>query len=37
VVGAVESGEIPRERVEASVERVLEVKAKYPLRETRAR
>jgi beta-N-acetylhexosaminidase len=37
VVGAVESGEIPRERVEASVERVLAVKARYPLWETRAR
>lgn len=37
VVGAVESGEIPRERVEASVERVLAVKARYPLRETGAR
>jgi beta-N-acetylhexosaminidase len=36
-VGAVESGEIPRERVEASVERVLAVKARYPLWETRAR
>jgi beta-N-acetylhexosaminidase len=37
VVEAVESGEIPREQVEASVERVLEVKEKYPLQETRAR
>ncbi|HEX2182976.1 MAG TPA: glycoside hydrolase family 3 N-terminal domain-containing protein [Rubrobacteraceae bacterium] len=37
VVGAVESGEIPRERVEASVERVLAVKARYPLREAGAR
>jgi beta-N-acetylhexosaminidase len=34
VVGAVESGEIPRERVEASVERVLEVKRAYSLGET---
>ena len=33
VVGAVESGEIPRERVEASVERVLEVKRAYSLGE----
>jgi beta-N-acetylhexosaminidase len=37
VVGAVESGEIPRERVEASVERVLRVKEDYPLRGTGAR
>jgi beta-N-acetylhexosaminidase len=37
VVGAVESGAIPRERVEASVERVLEVKESYPLRESGAR
>jgi len=31
VVGAVESGEIPRKRLEASVERVLRVKEDYPL------
>jgi len=37
VVKAVESGEIPRERVEASVERVLRVKEDYPLRGTGAR
>jgi beta-N-acetylhexosaminidase len=37
VVSAVESGEIPRERVEASVERLLEVKEEYPLRATGAR
>jgi beta-N-acetylhexosaminidase len=34
VVEAVESGEIPRERVEASVERVLRVKGAYPLLAT---
>jgi beta-N-acetylhexosaminidase len=34
VVGAVESGKIPRERLEASVERVLRVKEDYPLQET---
>ena len=33
VVGAVESGEIPRERVEESVERVMRVKDAYPLQE----
>ena len=37
VVGAVESGEIPRERVEVSVERVLRVKEDYPLSGTGAR
>lgn len=37
VVEAVEAGEIPREQVEASVERVLEVKEKYSLREPIAR
>jgi len=37
VVEAVQSGEIPRERVEASVERVLQVKEKYPLREAGTR
>ena len=37
VVEAVESGEIPRERVEASVERVLQVKEDYPLRDTGVR
>jgi len=37
VVEAVESGEIPRERVEASVERVLRVKEDYPLSDTGAR
>jgi beta-N-acetylhexosaminidase len=37
VVGAVESGEIPREQVEASVERVLEVKRAYTLGETGSR
>jgi beta-N-acetylhexosaminidase len=37
VVEAVESGEIPRERVETSVERLLEVKVKYSLREVGAR
>ena len=37
VVEAVEAGEIPREQVEASVERVLEVKEKYSLRESLAR
>ena len=31
VVEAVESGEIPRERVEVSVERVLDIKESYPL------
>ena len=35
VVEAVESGEIPREKIEASVERLLRVKEGYPLRETR--
>jgi beta-N-acetylhexosaminidase len=34
VVEAVESGEIPRERVEVSVERVLEIKESYPLLRT---
>ena len=34
VVEAVESGEIPRERVETSVERVLRVKGAYPLLAT---
>jgi beta-N-acetylhexosaminidase len=33
VVQAVESGEIPREQVEASVERILEVKREHGLRE----
>jgi beta-N-acetylhexosaminidase len=37
VVEAVESGEIPREQVESSVERLLEVKEKYSLREADAR
>jgi len=37
VVEAVESGEIPRERVEASVERVLRVKEDYPLSDIGAR
>jgi beta-N-acetylhexosaminidase len=37
VVEAVESGEIPREQVESSVERLLEVKKKYSLREADAR
>jgi beta-N-acetylhexosaminidase len=37
VVEAVESGEIPLERVEASVERVLRVKEDYPLSGTGAR
>jgi beta-N-acetylhexosaminidase len=37
VVAAVESGEIPRERVEASVERLLQVKEKYSLHETGVR
>jgi beta-N-acetylhexosaminidase len=36
VVEAVESGELPREQVQASVERVLAVKEKYSLRETGA-
>ena len=31
VLEAVESGEIPRERIEASVERILEVKQDYSL------
>ena len=31
VVAAVESGEIPRERIEASVERILKVKEDYSL------
>jgi beta-N-acetylhexosaminidase len=31
VVAAVESGEIPRERIDASVERIEDVKARYPL------
>ena len=31
VVGAVESGEIPRERIDASVERIKKVKDSYPL------
>jgi beta-N-acetylhexosaminidase len=37
VVEAVESGEIPRERIQTSVERVLEVKEKYSLYETEAK
>ena len=37
VVAAVESGEIPRERIVASVERLLEVKEKYSLREAGVR
>jgi beta-N-acetylhexosaminidase len=37
VVGAVESGEIPRERLEASVKRVLRVKEDYPLQGTDTR
>jgi beta-N-acetylhexosaminidase len=37
VVGAVESGEIPRERVETSVERVLEVKRDYSVGQAAAR
>jgi beta-N-acetylhexosaminidase len=36
VVEAVESGELPREQVQVSVERVLAVKEKYSLRETGA-
>ena len=35
VLEAVESGEIPREKIEASVERVLRVKRGYPLRDAR--
>jgi beta-N-acetylhexosaminidase len=31
VVTAVESGEIPRERIDASVERIVNVKNRYPL------
>jgi beta-N-acetylhexosaminidase len=31
VVDAVESGEIPRERIDASVERIQKVKDRYPL------
>jgi beta-N-acetylhexosaminidase len=31
VVAAVESGEIPRERIDASVERIEDVKERYPL------
>jgi beta-N-acetylhexosaminidase len=31
VVAAVESGEIPRERIDASVERIEHVKDRYPL------
>jgi beta-N-acetylhexosaminidase len=31
VVAAVESGEIPRERIDASVERIEDVKDRYPL------
>jgi beta-N-acetylhexosaminidase len=31
VLAAVEDGEIPRARIRASVERVMEVKEKYPL------
>jgi beta-N-acetylhexosaminidase len=37
VVGAVESGEIPREQIEASVERILEVKEDYSLGRRRVR
>jgi beta-N-acetylhexosaminidase len=37
VVAAVESGEIPRERVEASVERLLQVKERYSLSEAEVR
>ncbi|MDF2703726.1 MAG: glycoside hydrolase, family 3-like protein, partial [Rubrobacteraceae bacterium] len=37
VVEAVESGKLPREQVQASVERVLAVKEKYSLRESGAR
>jgi beta-N-acetylhexosaminidase len=37
VVAAVESGEIPREQIEASVERILKVKEDYSLGETGAR
>ncbi|MDP8950561.1 MAG: glycoside hydrolase, partial [Actinomycetota bacterium] len=37
VVAAVESGEIPQERVRASVERVLKVKKDYSLGERGAR
>jgi beta-N-acetylhexosaminidase len=37
VVAAVESGEIPRERVEASVERLLQVKERYSLSEAGVR
>jgi beta-N-acetylhexosaminidase len=37
VVAAVESGEVPRARIEASVERVLRVKEDYPLYETGSR
>jgi beta-N-acetylhexosaminidase len=37
VVAAVESGEIPRERVEASVERLLQVKERYSLGEAEVR
>ena len=31
VVAAVESGEVPRERIDASVERIKKVKDRYPL------
>ena len=37
VLEAVESGEIPRERIEASVERILKVKEDYSLGERRVR
>ena len=37
VLEAVESGEIPRQRIQTSVERVLEVKEKYSLYETGAK
>jgi beta-N-acetylhexosaminidase len=37
VLEAVESGEIPREQIEASVERILKVKEDYSLRERRVR
>ena len=37
VLEAVESGEIPRQRIQTSVERVLDVKEKYSLYETKAK
>ena len=37
VLEAVESGEIPREQIRTSVERVLEVKEKYSLYDTEAK